>query len=644
MERTNRIPAGSGRNFGRGGQRASFKEMCQMLKRVLRYMTENYKWSFIAVVLCIFGSSLATRRGTLFMQTLIDDYIVPLTQAASPDYGPLARVLAVMACIFGAGILCSFAYTRIMVNVSQGTMKRLRTELFSHMQSLPVRYFDTHSHGDIMSVYTNDVDTLRQLISQSIPQVINAAITLVTTLVSLIILDIPLTIVCLFMVGLMAFSTSRLSGRSGMYFSRQQKDLGAVNGYIEEMMDGQKVVKVFCHEEKSLEQFKTLNRQLRDSACNANKFANIMMPLNANLGNICYVLCAVIGAILALGGYSGLTLGGLVSFLMLCKSFTQPVTQLSQQMNSIVMATAGAERIFQMMDEAPEEDNGYVELVNAKVNADGSLTETKERTGLWAWRHPHSADGTVTYTKLEGDVTFNDVDFGYNDDKIVLHNIKLFATPGQKIAFVGSTGAGKTTITNLINRFYDIQDGKIRYDGININKIKKPDLRRSLGIVLQDTHLFTGTVMDNIRYGRLDATDEECIAAAKLANAHGFIKRLPDGYDTMLTGDGSNLSQGQRQLLAIARAAVADPPVLILDEATSSIDTRTEKLVQEGMDRLMKGRTTFVIAHRLSTVKNSDCIMVLEQGRIIERGNHEQLMEEKGKYYQLYTGNAIEAS
>ena len=623
--------------------RASIKEMCHMLGRVVRYITQYYKWSFLIVILCILGSSLVTRRGTLFMQTLIDDYIVPLTQSASPDYGPLAHALFIMACIYAVGIVCSYAYNRIMVNISQGTMRRLRDELFSHMESLPIRYFDTHAHGDIMSVYTNDVDTLRQVISQSIPQVINASVTFVTTLFSMIILDIPLTIICLVMVCLMVFVTSRLSGKSGLYFARQQKDLGTVNGYIEEMMEGQKVVKVFCHEEKSLEQFKVLNRQLRDSACNANKFANIMMPVNANLGNICYVLCAVVGAVLALGGFSGLTVGGLVSFLMLCKSFTQPVTQLSQQMNSIVMATAGAQRIFDMMDEEPETDNGYVELVNARENADGTLTECKERTGVWAWKHPHSADGTVTYTKLEGDVTFNDVDFGYDDKKIVLHNIKLYATPGQKIAFVGSTGAGKTTITNLINRFYDIQDGKICYDGININKIKKADLRRSLGMVLQDTHLFTGTVMDNIRYGRLDATDEECIAAAKLANAHGFIKRLPEGYNTMLTGDGSNLSQGQRQLLAIARAAVADPPVLILDEATSSIDTRTEKLVQEGMDRLMKGRTTFVIAHRLSTVQNSDCIMVLEQGRIIERGSHEQLMAEKGKYYQLYTGNAISA-
>ena len=614
-----------------------------VLNRVLGYMLHYYKYLFILVIGCILVSAVCTVVGATFPQTLIDEYIEPMLSTGSRDFTGLAQDIKQLVCIMGAGVIASFGYNRIMVNVSQGTLRHLRDDLFHKMESLPIKYFDTHAHGDIMSVYTNDVDTLRQVISQSIPQVINASVTFVTTLFSMIILDIPLTLICLVMVCLMVFVTSRLSGKSGLYFARQQKDLGTVNGYIEEMMEGQKVVKVFCHEEKSLEQFKVLNRQLRDSACNANKFANIMMPVNANLGNICYVLCAVVGAVLALGGFSGLTVGGLVSFLMLCKSFTQPVTQLSQQMNSIVMATAGAQRIFDMMDEEPETDNGYVELVNARENADGTLTECKERTGVWAWKHPHSADGTVTYTKLEGDVTFNDVDFGYDDKKIVLHNIKLYATPGQKIAFVGSTGAGKTTITNLINRFYDIADGKIRYDGININKIKKADLRRSLGMVLQDTHLFTGTVMDNIRYGRLDATDEECIAAAKLANAHGFIKRLPEGYNTMLTGDGSNLSQGQRQLLAIARAAVADPPVLILDEATSSIDTRTEKLVQEGMDRLMKGRTTFVIAHRLSTVQNSDCIMVLEQGRIIERGSHEQLMAEKGKYYQLYTGNAISA-
>ena len=572
------------------------------------------------------------------MQSLIDDYIVPLTQMEQPDFSPLAGALFRVGCIYAIGILCAYAYNRIMVNVSQGTMRSLRVELFEHMESLPIRYFDTHAHGDIMSVYTNDVDTLRQLISQSIPQLVNSAVTIVTTFISMFLLDLPLTLITLAMVCLMLLVTSRIAGKSAVYFARQQRDLGAVNGYIEEMMNGQKVVKVFCHEQKSLEQFRVLNEQLRDSAEKANIFSNITMPVNGNLGNISYVLCAVVGALLALNGYLGLTLGTLVSFLTLNKNSTQPVSQISQQTNSIVMAMAGAQRIFDLLDETPEEDNGYVELVNAKENPDGSLTETPERTGLWAWRHPHKAEGTVTYTKLAGDVTFNDVDFGYDPDKIVLHNIRLYATPGQKIAFVGSTGAGKTTITNLINRFYDIADGKIRYDGININKIKKPDLRHSLGMVLQDTHLFTGTVMDNIRYGRLDATDEECIAAAKLANADGFIRRLPEGYQTVLTGDGSNLSQGQRQLLSIARAAVADPPVLILDEATSSIDTRTETLVQEGMDRLMKGRTTFVIAHRLSTVKNADCIMVLEQGRIIERGTHDQLLDEKGRYYQLYTG------
>ena len=622
-------------------RKVSPKEMGRILGRVLKYMVSSYKWQFAVVVVCIFGAALATRRGTLFMQDLIDDYILPLTQTPQPDFEPLAGALCTLAGIYCIGIICSYTYNRIMVNVSQGTMKKLRDQLFSHMESLPIRYFDTHAHGDIMSVYTNDVDTLRQLMSQSIPQVINSVITMATTAVSMILLSPPLTVISLLMVCVMAFSASKIGGKSGAYFSRQQKALGVVNGYIEEMMEGQKVVKVFCHEEKSLEQFKELNEELRVCAYNANKFASIMMPINANIGNISYVLCAVVGAVMSLSGNFGLTLGTLVSFLMLSKSFTQPITQLSQQMNSIVMAMAGAERIFKLLDETPEEDNGYVELVNAKVQADGTLTETIERTGLWAWRHPHKADGTVTYTKLEGDVTFDDVDFGYTPEKIVLHNIKMYATPGQKIAFVGSTGAGKTTITNLINRFYDIQDGKIRYDNININKIKKSDLRRSLGMVLQDTHLFTGTVMENIRYGRLDASDGECIAAAKLANAHDFIKRLPDGYNTMLTGDGSNLSQGQRQLLAIARAAVADPPVLILDEATSSIDTRTEMLVQQGMDRLMQGRTTFVIAHRLSTVRNSDCIMVLEHGRIIERGTHDQLIEEKGKYYQLYTGNAI---
>lgn len=577
-------------------EKMNLRQQFSAMKRVIGYMWKDYKIPFIIVVLCIFGSVLATLRGTLFMQSLIDDYITPLTQARDPDFSSLAAALVSVAVTYAAGILCAYGYNRIMVNISQGTMRNLRTELFSYMESLPIRYFDTHAHGDIMSVYTNDVDTLRQMISQSIPRLINSAVTILTSIISMFILDIPLTLITLAMIALMVFVTSRIAAKSAEFFTKQQKDLGRVNGYIEEMMDGQKVVKVFCHEEKSIRQFRRLNEELRESADMANTFSNITMPVNGNLGNISCVLCAVAGAVFALNGYFGLTLGILVSFLTLNKNSTQPVSQISQQTNSIVMAMAGAQRIFDLMDEAPEEDSGYVELVNARENPDGSLTETKERTGVWAWKHPHKADGT---------------------------------------------GAGKTTITNLINRFYDIADGKIRYDGININKIKKADLRRSLGIVLQDTHLFTGTVMDNIRYGRLDATDEECIAAAKLANADGFIRRLPDGYDTVLTGDGANLSQGQRQLLAIARAAVADPPVLILDEATSSIDTRTEALVQEGMDRLMKGRTTFVIAHRLSTVKNSDCIMVLEQGRIIERGTHDQLIEQKGRYYQLYTGNAI---
>ncbi len=621
----------------------NLRQQIAVMGRVLGYMLKNYKFSFFMVVVCILGSALATLRGTLFMQSLIDDYIVPLTQAQTADFSALAAALGSIVITYIIGILCAYAYNRIMVNVSQGTMRNLRIELFHHMESLPIRYFDSHAHGDIMSVYTNDVDTLRQLMSQSIPQIINSVITILTSFVSMLILDIPLTLMTLAMIGVMAWVTSKIAGKSAVYFSKQQKDLGTVNGYIEEMMEGQKVVKVFCHEDQSLEQFRKLNQELRESADKANTFSNITMPVNANIGNISYVLCAIVGAIFALSGYWGLTLGTLVSFLTLNKNSTQPVSQISQQMNSIVMAMAGAQRIFDLMDEPSEEDHGYVELVHAKIDENGNLTETKERTNLWAWKHPHRSDGTITYKKLEGDVTFDDVDFGYDDNKIVLHNIKLYATPGQKIAFVGSTGAGKTTITNLINRFYDIADGKIRYDGININKIKKSDLRRSLGMVLQDTHLFTGTVMENIRYGRLDATDEECIAEAKLANADGFIRRLPDGYQTILTGDGANLSQGQRQLLAIARAAVADPPVLILDEATSSIDTRTEALVQDGMDRLMKGRTTFVIAHRLSTVKNSDCIMVLEHGRIIERGSHEQLLEEKGRYYQLYTGNAIGA-
>lgn len=624
------------------GPRPKVDNAGKILKRTLGYMMKNYKWLFAVVVVCIVATALATLSGTLFMQKLIDEYIIPMTKASNPDFGPLKKALLTLIGIYAVGVLCAFAYNRIMVYISQGTLRHLRVDLFTHMESLPIKFFDTHAHGDIMSVYTNDVDTLRQLISQSIPQVVNSAVTIVITFTSMIVLDIPMTLLTLVMVGIMMVTTKKLSGKSGKYFGEQQRNLGRVNGYIEEMMEGQKVVKVFCHEEKSVKDFRKLNEELRDSADKANTFANIMMPVNSNLGNISYVLCAVLGAVLALKGFTGLTLGTLVSFLSLNKNFTQPVTQISQQMNSIVMAMAGADRVFRLLDAEPEVDNGYVELVNAEEQPDGSLTESEKRTGIWAWRHPHKAEGTVTYQRLEGDVTFNDVDFGYNDDKIVLHNIKLFATPGQKIAFVGSTGAGKTTITNLINRFYDIQDGKIRYDNININKIRKSDLRRSLGMVLQDTHLFTGTVMENIRYGRLKASDEECRAAAKLANADGFIRRLPDGYDTMLTGDGANLSQGQRQLIAIARAAVADPPVLILDEATSSIDTRTEKLVQDGMDALMCGRTTFVIAHRLSTVRNADCIMVMDQGRIIERGTHDELIEKKGTYYRLYTGNFAE--
>ena len=619
----------------------SLRQQVSAMKRVLGYLLRDYKFSFFIVVVCILGSALATLRGTLFMQSMIDDYIVPLTQAQTPDFSKLAAALVAVALTYGIGILCAYGYNRIMVNVSQGTMRNLRVELFQHMESLPIRYFDTHAHGDIMSIYTNDVDTLRQLISQSIPQLLNSFVTILTSFISMLVLDIPLTLLTLVMIGIMAFVTSKIAAKSAVYFAKQQRDLGAVNGYIEEMMEGQKVVKVFCHETKSVEQFRRLNQDLRESADKANTFSNITMPVNMSLGNISYVLCAVAGAIFALNGYLGLTLGTLVSFLTLNKNSTQPVSQISQQMNSIVMAMAGAQRIFDLMDEKAEVDNGYVELVNVKENPDGSFSETGERTNIWAWKHPHQADGSVTYQKLEGDITFHDVDFGYEEGKVVLHNISLHAAPGRKIAFVGSTGAGKTTITNLLNRFYDIADGKIRYDGININKIQKGALRRSLGMVLQDTHLFTGTVMENIRYGRLDATDEECIAAAKLAHADGFIRRLPDGYQTILTGDGANLSQGQRQLLAIARAAVADPPVLILDEATSSIDTRTETLVQKGMDGLMVGRTAFVIAHRLSTVKNSDCIMVMEHGRIVESGTHEQLLAGKGRYYQLYTGNAI---
>lgn len=613
----------------------------KILGRILGMMFKKYWFHCIIVLIGIIGSAYATVRGTVFMQSLIDDYILPLTKSASPDFGPLSEALLKIAGIYVIGILCTLVYQKIMVFVSQGTLRNIRKDIFNKMESLPIKYFDTHAHGDIMSVYTNDVDTLRQLISQSLPQITNSAVSIVTTFISMIILDIPLTVITVLMVVLMLNVTRIVGSKSRKYFTKQQQDLGTVNGYIEEMINGQKVVKVFCHEEEAVKDFKKLNDKLRDSAYNANKFANILMPINANIGNISYVLCAVIGAILALSGLTGITLGTLVAFLTLNKSFNNPVVQVSQQLNSVIMALAGAERIFKLYDEEPEVDEGRDTLVNVKEGSDGSLVECKERTGVWAWKKPRE-NGRFEYTKLEGGVVFDDVDFGYDEKKIVLHNIKLYAEPGQKIAFVGSTGAGKTTITNLINRFYDIQDGKIRYDGVNINHIKKADLRRSLGIVLQDTHLFTGTVLDNIRYGKLDATDAECKEAARLANAHSFIVRLPEGYNTMLTGDGANLSQGQRQLLAIARAAVADPPVLILDEATSSIDTRTEGLVQRGMDRLMKGRTTFVIAHRLSTVRNSDCIMVLENGRIIERGSHDELIEKKGKYYQLYTGNLAE--
>lgn len=610
------------------------------LKRVLAYVFKNYKWRFMAVFVLILISALCMVRFSLFMQTLIDSYITPLLAAKNPDFSGLAHAIFQLIIIGIIGVASTYTFNRLMVYVGQGTMRRIRVDLFTHMESLPIKYFDTHAHGDIMSIYTNDVDTLRQLISQSIPQVVNSTFSIVTTFVSMLVLNVPLSVLSLFMVVILLYVAHKIAAQSSKYFHDQQNDLGRVNGFIEEMMDGQKVVKVFNHEERAKEDFRKLNQELRESATNANIFANILMPVSANIGHFSYVLCAMLGAVLALNGYAGLTLGTLVSFLALNRGFTNPITQISQQINSVVMAMAGADRVFQLLDAEPELDEGYVELVNAKEDAAGNLQEVEESTGTWAWKHPHK-DGTVTYHKQEGRVTFTDVTFGYNDDKMVLHDINLFAEPGQKIAFVGSTGAGKTTITNLINRFYDIQEGKIHYDGINIRKIKKADLRRSLGIVLQDTHLFTGTVMDNIRYGRLNATDEECIEAAKLANAHDFIKRLPEGYDTILTGDGSNLSQGQRQLLAIARAAVANPPALILDEATSSIDTRTEVHVQEGMDALMKGRTTFVIAHRLSTVRNADCIMVLEQGRIIERGNHDELIAQKGRYYQLYTGNAI---
>lgn len=607
-------------------------------KRLLGYILRNYKLQVVAVVALILISALANIAGTLFMKNLIDNYIVPYIGDGNANFTPLLKAISGMAVVYGVGVFSTWGYSRIMVVLAQGTQKRIRDDIFTHMETLPIRYFDTHAHGDIMSIYTNDIDTLRQMISQSMPQLFSGVVTIVGVIISMLLLSIPMSLLAFIMIGIMYAVTKIIAGKSGVYFGKQQQNLGRVNGYIEEMMEGQKVVKVFCYEQESIEKFNELNEELCESANNANKFANVLMPIMGNIGNIFYVLTAIIGALLSLYSVSGFTLGGLAAFLQFTRTLNQPIAQMSQQLNSVIMALAGAERIFTLLDEEPEMDEGYVELVNATIKPNGQLEETKERTGVWAWKHTHQSTGEVEYKKMEGDVVFDHVDFGYTDEKMILHDIELYAKPGEKIAFVGATGAGKTTITNLINRFYDIQDGKIRYDGININKIKKADLRRSLGIVLQDTHLFTGTVMENIRFGKLDATEDEVIAAAKLANAHHFIKHLPEGYHTMLTGDGANLSQGQRQLLSIARAAIANPPVLILDEATSSIDTRTEKIVQEGMDRLMEGRTVFVIAHRLSTIKNSNVIMVLDKGHIIERGDHDSLLEKKGIYYQLYTG------
>ena len=640
-ERAPKVNQGPGPRGARG-PRPKLENPGKLIKRVLGYTFKDYAIHWIVVVICIVTTVLASLQGTLFMRTLIDDYIAPMLLQQDPDFTPLAGAIARVACFYGVGVLASFIQSRLMIYVTQGTMKNLRDDMFEKMEKLPIRYFDTHAHGDIMSIYTNDIDTMRQMISQSIPQLLNSVISVVSTLISMFVLDIPLTLVTLLMVGVMLLAAKKIGSLSSRFFLSQQRDIGKLNGCIEETMTGQKVVKVFCHEQAAKEDFHKINEALRESADKANRYANLLMPVNGNIGWLSYALVAIIGAILGINGMAGVTLGTVIVFVGLNKSFTQPITQVSMQINFVVTAAAGASRVFDLMDQEPEKDEGYVELVNAKEDANGQLSESTQRTNVWAWKHPHKADGTITYARLEGGVVFDGVDFGYDENKLVLHDISLWAKPGQKIAVVGATGAGKTTITNLINRFYDIADGKIRYDGININKIKKPDLRRSLGIVLQDTHLFTGTVLENIRYGNLDATDEECKTAAKLANADGFIRRLPDGYDTMLTGDGANLSQGQRQLIAIARAAVADPPVLILDEATSSIDTRTEKLVQDGMDALMCGRTTFVIAHRLSTVRNADCIMVMDQGRIIERGTHDELIEKKGTYYRLYTGNFAE--